>query len=163
MGHATADAMLIKMTECLNSKNIDKSKILQILMDGPSVNWKFHELMEEQISEADENTSTLDNVSSCGLHVVHNAFKTDAKASELNVEEVLSSLYWLFVDSPAQRQYFMEIPGSYVFPLKFCKHRWLENMPQEGLRKFGAKSFCVFRKCKLTRNTMSQPQNLTGL
>ena len=49
--------------------------------------------------------------------------------NETEVEEVLSSLYWLFVDSPARKEDFTEITGSMVFPLKFCKHRWLENVP----------------------------------
>ena len=52
MGHATANDLLVKMTEYLNSKKIGKSKILQISMDGPNVNWKFHDLLQEQISEA---------------------------------------------------------------------------------------------------------------
>ena len=97
-------------------------------MDGPNVNWKFHDLLQEHICEAGEEASALISVGSCGLHVVHNAFKTGAQASEWNVEEVLSSLYWLFVDSPARKD-FTEITGSMVFPLKFCKHRWLENIP----------------------------------
>lgn len=95
-------------------------------MDGPNVNWKFHDLLQEHIFE---DASALISVGSCGLHVVHNAFKTGAQASEWNVEELLSSLYWLFVDSPARKEDFTEITGSVVFPLKFCKHRWLENKP----------------------------------
>jgi len=95
-------------------------------MDGPNVNWKCHDLLQEHIFEAGEDASALISVGSCGLHVVHNAFKT---VSEWNVEEVLSSLFWLFVDSPARKEDFTEITGSMVFPLKFCKHRWLENVP----------------------------------
>ena len=57
------------------------------------------------------------------------SFKTGAQASEWNVEEILSSLYWLFVDLPARKEDFTEITGSMVFPMKFCKHRWLENVP----------------------------------
>ena len=53
------------------------------------------------------------------------SFKTGAQASEWNVEEILSSLYWLFVDSPARKDF----TESMVFPLKFCKHRWLETVP----------------------------------
>lgn len=49
MGHATANDLLEKMTVCLNSNKIDISKILQISMDGPNVNWKFHDLLQEHI------------------------------------------------------------------------------------------------------------------
>ena len=81
MGHATANDLLEKMTECLNSNKIDISKILQVSMDGPNVNWKFHDLLQEHICEAGEDASALISVGSCGLHVVHNVFKTGALAS----------------------------------------------------------------------------------
>lgn len=45
------------------------------------------------------------------------------------MEEILSSFYWLLVDSLARREDFTEITGSSTFPLKFCRHRWLENVP----------------------------------
>ena len=90
---------------------------------------KFHDLPQEHICEAGQDASTLITVGSCGLHVVHHAFKTGAQASEWNVEEFLSSLYWLFVDSPARKEDFIEIRRSNMFPLKFCAHRWLENLP----------------------------------
>jgi len=34
-----------------------------------------------------------------------------------------------FTDSFASRQDFMDITSSNMFPLKYCKHRWLENVP----------------------------------
>lgn len=70
-------------------------------------------------------------VGSCGLHTVHNSFKAGASASGWEVCEVLSSLYWLFVDSPARRHDFEKITDSdsHTFPLQFCKYRWLENLP----------------------------------
>ena len=89
---------------------------------------KFHDLLQKHIFEAGEDASTLITFGSCGLHVVYNAFKTGAQASEWNVEEVLSSFYWLFVDSPARKD-FTEITRNSVFPLKFCEHRWLEILP----------------------------------
>ena len=73
--------------------------------------------------EAGEDASTLITVGSCGLHGVHIAFTTGAQASEWNVEEVFSSLYWLFVDSPARKEDSTEIPRSSRFPLKFCRQR----------------------------------------
>lgn len=90
MGHATANDLLTKITEYLICKKIDKSKILQ---DRPNINCKFHDLLQEHICKAGEDALTLITVGSCGLHVVHNSFKTGAQASEWNVEEVLSSLY----------------------------------------------------------------------
>ena len=44
------------------------------------------------------------------------------------MEHTLSSLYWLFHDAPARREDFITITGSTLFPLKFCNHRWVENV-----------------------------------
>ena len=37
-------------------------------------------------------------------------------------------VYWLFKDSPARREDYSKMTGSSVFPLKFCQHKWLENV-----------------------------------
>lgn len=129
MGHATADDMLSKMMDCFKINDIDKLKILQVSMDGPNVNWRFYNLLQQEINETGEDVPTLVNIGSCGLHVVHNAFKKGANESQWNVEDVLSSLHWLFVDSSARREDYTEITSNTVFPLKFCKHRWVENVP----------------------------------
>ena len=78
-------------------------------MDGPNVNWKLHRLLMEHVATADVHAPKLLDVGSCSLHVVHNN--------------------WLFVDSPARREDFSTITGSSIFPQKYCKHRWLENVP----------------------------------
>ena len=66
---------------------------------------------------------------SCGLHTVHNSFKTGAKKSGWNVSSFLSSLYYLYKDSPARREDYRKVSSSTVLPLKFVSHRWLENVP----------------------------------
>ena len=96
-------------------------------MDGPSVNWKFFTDMRKKLS--DDYEFMLINIGSCGLHTVHNSFKTGATAAEWKVEALLSSLYYLFKDSPARREDFLEVSGSTRLPLKFLNHRWLENEP----------------------------------
>ncbi|XP_076849305.1 uncharacterized protein LOC143497296 [Brachyhypopomus gauderio] len=44
-------------------------------MDGPNVNWKFLELLQQD--HAEEFGSQLIVVGSCGLHALHNSFKGD--------------------------------------------------------------------------------------
>lgn len=58
-----------------------------------------------------------------------NSFKTGATATEWNVEVSLSSLYYLFKDSPARREDFSKVSGSTRLPFKFVNHKWLENEP----------------------------------
>ena len=98
-------------------------------MDGPNVSCKLHELCMEHTVAVDVHTPKLLNVGSCSLHSVHNAFKTGAHASGWGVESVLSALHWLFSDSPARREGYTTITCSQIFPLKYYKHRWLENVP----------------------------------
>ena len=68
------------------------------------------------------------NIGSCGLHIIHNAFRSGSMETNWEVGQTLSSLYWLFKDSPARRQDFVSITGSSVFPKQFCSHRWVENV-----------------------------------
>ena len=63
------------------------------------------------------------NIGSFGLHIVHTSFKTGATAAEWKVEALLSSLYYLFKDSPARREDFSKVSGSTRLPLKFVNHR----------------------------------------
>ena len=99
--------------------------LAQISMDGPSVNWKFFTDMKKKL--ADDYETILINIGSCGLHIVHNSFKTGVTAAEWKVEALLSSLYYLLKDSPARREDFSKVFGSTRLPLKFVNHRWLEN------------------------------------
>lgn len=127
MGHSTADDMVEvfhKATEGLSYKNL-----VQLSMDGPNVNVKFHKLIQTEM-ENDLNTSLL-NVGSCGLHILHGAFKKGADAAQWNLDQFLSSAYWLLKDSPARREDYAKAVGqtSPLMPLKFCKIRWVENVP----------------------------------
>ena len=101
--------------------------LLQISMDGPNVNWKFHSMIQKQIER--EYNKNLINIGSCGLHILHNAFKAGAVATKWEVSSFLSSLYHLFKDSPARREDFKNATGSATLPLKFVSHRWMENVP----------------------------------
>ena len=67
-------------------------------------------------------------IGSCGLHVVHGAFKDGYISTNWNIHSLLANLYWLFKDSPARREDLIEATGLTLFPLKFCAHRWVENV-----------------------------------
>ena len=88
-------------------------------MDGPNVNWKFLELLVESRIEAE--IPSLINIGSCGIHVIHGAFKTGAKASGWGVSKILKALARLFLDSPARRADYVEMTGSSLFPMSFVQ------------------------------------------
>ena len=119
--------MVGHFNKCVVESKLLVKDMIQISMDGPNVNWKFFEIMRQNLSN-DYNCSIL-NIGSCGLHVVHNSFKAGATASEWSIGSLLSGLYYLFKDSPARREDFVKVTGSSMLPLKFVSHRWLENVP----------------------------------
>ena len=125
LGHATANDMTKHFEESVVNSGLPICNLAQISMDGPNVNWKFFTDMKKKLS--DDFDTILINIGSCGLHIVHNSFKTGATATEWKVEALLSSLYYLFKDSPARREDFSKVSGSTRLPLKFVNHRWLEN------------------------------------
>jgi hypothetical protein len=71
------------------------------------------------------------NIGSCGLHIIHGAFKYGIDASGWNVDEFLKSVHWLLKDMPARREDYATAvkSDSPVMPLRFCKTRWTENVP----------------------------------
>ena len=74
------------------------------------------------------HSKSLLNTGSCGLHTLHNAFRSGCEASGWDLEDALGSLYYLFKDCPARRHDYISVSGSQEFPSKFCKCRWLENV-----------------------------------
>ena len=124
LGHATAKNLEEKFKEALTALNL--KKLVQISMDGPSVNWKFLSSFAAS-TRPDACDPVLFDLGSCGLHVVHGAFQTGHKAAGWTVNELLRSMYGLFKDSPARRADYTAVTGSVCFPKKFCQVRWLAN------------------------------------
>ena len=125
MGHATADDMMEHFHQATTQLNM--RQLWQLSMDGPNVNWKFHEMLQQEMKV--DHDMTLLNIGSCGLHVIHGAFKDGCVACEWNLKHIFSSMYILFNETPARREDYVKATGSNVFPVKFCYHRWLENVP----------------------------------
>ncbi|WAR23449.1 LOW QUALITY PROTEIN: hypothetical protein MAR_037118 [Mya arenaria] len=127
LGHATAEDMLQHFQKGIGDLEKQTKNMLQIPMDGPNVNWKFLDMITTKI-EQDFSVSLI-NIGSCGLHIVHNAFKTGCQATTWDVSSVLSSMYYLFKDSPARKEDYQKSSGSTRMPMKFVTHRWMENVP----------------------------------
>ena len=130
-------------------------------MDGPNVNLKLHALMDEELCSETEGAPAMLSAGLYGLPTVHNAFKAGANASERGIEDILSSLYWIFfTDTPAQRKDFTAITSSEMFLLKYCKHRWLKNVPVvRRAMEMWPSQVSTFRRA--TNATQSQPANPT--
>ena len=124
MGHAKDKDLYEPMRSYADTFGMRKS--LQLSMDGPNVNWKLFRNLAKDIE--DQTDKQLLNVGSCGLHILHNAYKIGINSCPWDVE-VLYALHWLFKDTPARCKKNCLVTGSTKFPLNYCKNRWLENVP----------------------------------
>lgn len=124
LGHCKAADLIRAFSD--NIPNEMMNKVIQISMDGPNVNVKFHKDIEENIIKPEHNKSLI-NIGTCGLHVVHNAFKKCFQQSQWKVDEFLKGLFYLFEYSPSRREDYVNAGKVNIFPLHFTNVRWVEN------------------------------------
>ena len=98
----------------------------QVSMDRPSVNWKFYEKLIEN-PEISELTGLIKHAGSCGLHIIHEVFKSGAMSCELDIVKILKGLFTLCIDTPARRSDYIDVTGSNLFPKSFCALKWIED------------------------------------
>ena len=96
-------------------------------MDGPRTDWSVLDKVRERRKEAGQ--PVLENIGSCGLHIISGALQTGVKESSWPLKQVLQSTFILFNQSPARRDGYMRINESSTFLIKFCPTGWVENEP----------------------------------
>ena len=89
LGHAAHKDLLKHFSSAL--EGIDLSKIIQVSMDGPSVNWKFYDELVKQRQEMELHQ--LINIGSCGLHIIHGAFKTGVEKTDWCIKNTLKVVF----------------------------------------------------------------------
>lgn len=133
LGHATSGDIINGLLNV--HKQLDVAQhLVQLSMDGPNVNWAVHK--EVAVFKSD-NSSTCPEIlelGSCGLHIMHGAYKTGQNATTWNVQKLLRSSFYLFKKSPARRSDYLHANNiednedcRAEFPTSFCGHHWLEN------------------------------------
>ena len=123
LGHTTASDLLDEFKSGLT--DVDMDNILQVSMDGPSVNWKFYDSITTDREKS--KLSGLINIRSCGRHVLHGAFKTGVEAAGWEIKKLLNGLFQLFHDSPTGRSDYLKITDSTTDTKMFFATRWLED------------------------------------
>ena len=86
LGRAAAADLLAKFKE--STAGLPRSKLMQISMDGPSVNWSFLDKYEDDLTQEDIAEKLL-HIGSCGLHVINGAFQTGDHQSGWKINGVL--------------------------------------------------------------------------
>ena len=72
LGHGNFETCLKKLT---SMKGLDYNHhLIQLSMDGPIVNWKLLELLQEHCIKNDLLAPDLLSIISCRLHVLHGTF-----------------------------------------------------------------------------------------
>ena len=69
-------------------------------------------------------TSQLLNIGSCGLHIVHGGLQKGVNESGWKLGHLMRSLWQLFTTHQRGAKTLLNT----VFPLKFCPHRWVEDV-----------------------------------
>ena len=109
--------LLAKLMEAISPLGL--VKLLQLSMDGPTVNVDVLKKLRDIRSE--KGHSDMMNIGSCGLHVIHGAFKTGMTSQEgWKLKELFNAMFYLFNDSPARREMYIRVTGSEVFALSYA-------------------------------------------
>ena len=100
MGKSSAQDVYTHFKSCAQS--LEDAKYLQISSDGPNLHLAFLEILKDSRTESDCDIKLI-NIGTCGLHIMHNAFKHGEKASTWDVKKLLSAMYKIFHESPSRR------------------------------------------------------------
>ena len=76
--------------------------------------------MQEDVEK--QTGKKLLHIDSCGPHVIYISLRDGCSAAEWEVETFLSSLRWLFKDSPARRDDYTSVAGYSNILLDFWRH-----------------------------------------
>jgi len=117
LGHAAGAGMQAVFQDATSNFNL--GNLIQLSMDGPSVNWSFHDKINVSL-EQDHSVSLL-NVGNCALHKVLGAFETATHANDLKLDKTSKAIYTLFSDTPARREDYITMFGTTTYPLEFYK------------------------------------------
>ena len=123
LGHGASNDLKKNFNESL--KVLDANKLIQVGMDGPDVNIKLLKMIQAERSENEQHQ--LIDIGSCGLHTIHNAFKTGAGSTGWGMKKILKGAYPIFHDSPARREDFLAVTNANQFPQSFCTTRFVST------------------------------------
>ena len=102
-------------------KVLGANKLIQAGMDSPNVNIKLLKMIQAERSENEQHE--LIDIGSCGLHKIHNAFKTGAESTGCEMKKILKGAYQTFHDLPARQEHFLTVTNTNQFPQSFCATR----------------------------------------
>ena len=129
MGHASTEDTFASLKVVHRDLDLVHN-LAQVPMDGPNVNWKTVETIEDHRKIQDPNRPNLIVIGSCGLHVVRGAYGAGKNATDWSLDKFLKAIYSIFKMAPARREDYLVANDlhelhksktvSYLFAQKFC-------------------------------------------
>ena len=96
---------------------LSEDKLVQLSMDGPSVNVKLVQVVQDD--RKDKGLPHLLDIGTCGLHSLHGLFKTRIEKSEWEMKSLMKASFNIHHDSPARLDDYQSVTKSSKFPLLF--------------------------------------------
>ena len=124
LGHSQHTDLLTHYNDSI--MKIDSSKIVEVSMDGPSVNHLFYDKLVKHRTDI-QITQLMVSIGSCGIHIVHGAFKTAFEKTSWGMKGIIKGSFVILHDTPARRADYISITSSILFPLFFCATRWVDD------------------------------------
>ena len=84
----------------------DLSKLLQLSMDGPNVNWDVLKLMSTHQEE--KEYPNIISIGSCSLYIIHGALQSGINLQNWDLAKIFRAMCNLFKESPARIDEYME-------------------------------------------------------
>ena len=102
------------------SFELPNQKCIQISFDGPNVNLKFLDFLNEKCGN--ECFYELISIGTFGLHTVSRAFQNAENSTDWNIKKVLSAMHEIFHESPSRRADYekVSLATKEDYPLLFC-------------------------------------------
>ena len=88
------------------------------------MNWCFYDKVVKNREEMELHQ--LINIGSCGLHIIHDSFKTHIEVADWDIKATAKDVFQILHNSPATRADYISVSGSNLFPL-FCATCWVED------------------------------------
>ena len=116
LGH-TSNANLLDSFNTATMR-MNSSKIIQVSMDGPSVNRLFYKKLVQHRADA-EIEQLMVSLGSCGLHIIHGAFKDAFEKTSWDMKGIMKGSFVILHDNPARRENYISVTMSRGFSLFF--------------------------------------------
>ena len=123
LGHTRCNDLVAAFHNGLSE--LEETNMIQISVDGPNTNLKLLSEVQNELQKS--KLSSLTDVGSCNLHLIHGSFKTGSEKSLWDLHKILKRAFKLLHDSPARREDYFNLTGPDEYPLQFCGTRWVED------------------------------------